>query len=300
MMIFRVSLVASVLLLLAFTPGAYKRPETTAGGGEVVAAVPDSLASTSSFYSFRHDLRKCASPRCGGYFVKLVNEARTRCADNRWAAECYVASIDWNGQAEPESDRALLRGTMRLQGNRNGRYGVLRVTEVWQAASATETSGTFFRVRDRGIRCIAAPCATHHEARLNSTQSREIAGVDLSGAGAPENLLNEATQAMTSSNGILVSGEHAPVTGPAGRSVTLKATQFYLRAGAAKGTSGSLKPCKKTGCSGQVCSDQEVMTTCEYKTEYECYKKATCERQANGDCGFTPTAELNACLRKAR
>src|SRR5690242_10805840 len=246
-MIFRLFVVAAVLLSLAFTPDStYKRFEATASGGEVAAAVPDTLASTSSFYSFRRDLRKCASPRCGGYFVKLVNDARTRCADNRWGSECYVASIEWNGQAETESDSALLRGTMRLQGNRNGRFAVLRVTEVWQAASANEPSGTFFRVRDRGIRCIAAPCATHHEAQLNSTQSRDMAGVDLSGAGAPENLLSEATQAMTSTTGILVSGDHAPVRGPAGRSVMLKVTQFYLRA--AK-TSASLKPCMKTGCS---------------------------------------------------
>ena len=108
MMMFRVYLVAAILLSLAFTPHRTdKRIETRASAAEVVAIVPDTLASTSSFYSFRRDLRKCASPRCGGYFVKLVNDARTRCADNRWGSECYVASIEWNGQAEPESDRAL-------------------------------------------------------------------------------------------------------------------------------------------------------------------------------------------------
>ena len=296
-MILRIFLLLTILACLTFTPSAVINHRADVSNTDEAAAAPDTLTSTSSFYSFRRDLRKCASPRCGGYFVKLVNEARTRCADNRRATECYVASIDWNGQAEPENDRALLRGTMRLRGDRNGRFGVLRVTEVWQPASANEPSGTFFRVRDRGIRCIAAPCATHHEARLNSTQSRDMAGVDLSGAGGPENLLSEATQAMTSTNGILVSGDHTPVRGPAGRSVMLKATQFYLRAGK---TSSSLKPCLKTGCSGQVCSDQEVITTCEYKTEYDCYKKAACERQANGDCGFTPTPELNACLRRSR
>ncbi|HJT66476.1 MAG TPA: DUF6748 domain-containing protein [Pyrinomonadaceae bacterium] len=298
-MIFRLAVLAAVVATLVFTPVERKKDVAAAlTVPETVVVLPDSLESTSSFYSFRRDLRKCASPRCGGYFVKLVNNARTRCADNRWAAECYVASIDWNEQPEPENDRALLRGTMRLQGGPNGRFGVLRVTEVWQAAGSTEPSGTFFRVRDRGIRCIAAPCATHHEARLNSTQGRDIAGVDLGGAGAPEKWLNGATEAMTLPNGILVSGNHAPVTGPAGRSQMLKATQFYLRAD--KATASTLKPCIKTGCSGQVCSDQEVMTTCEYKTEYECYKKATCERQASGDCGFTPTPELNACLRRIR
>ena len=304
-MILRISLLLTILACLTFTPAAVINERADASDNTEAAmvpdsaAVPDSLASTSSFYSFRRDLRKCASPRCGGYFVKLVNDARTRCADNRWATECYVADIEWNGQAEPESNRALLRGTMRLQGNRNGRFGVLRVSEVWQAASANQPSGMFFRVRDRGIKCIAAPCPTHHEARLNSTQSRDIAGVDLNGAGAPENLLSEATQAMTSQDGILISGDHAPVRGPAGRSQMLKATQFYLRAGTG-GNASSLKPCKKTGCSSQVCSDEEVITTCEFKKEYECYQKAACERQANGDCGFTPTPELTACLRRSR
>jgi hypothetical protein len=297
-MILRFALLAAIVAALVFTPAATnKHVEAALTVAATVASAPDSLASTSSFYSFRQDPRKCASPRCGGYFVKLVNERRTRCANKRFASECYVASIDWNGQAEPNDNRALLRGTMRTQGDRNGQYGVFSVSEVWQAASANEPTGMFFRVRDRGVRCIAAPCATHHEARLNSIISREIAGVDLSGAGAAENLLSQATQAMTSKDGIIVSGDHAPVTGPAGRSRMLKVTQFYLRAG---GSSSSLKPCLKTGCSGQICSDKEVISTCEYKTEYECYKKATCERQANGDCGFTPTAELNACLKRSR
>src|SRR5688572_4202660 len=38
--------------------------------------------------------------------------------------------------------------------------------------------------------------------------------------------------------------------------------------------------CRRTGCSGQVCSDQDVVTTCEWKPEYACYDKAPCERQA--------------------
>ena len=196
--------------------------------GSLVFSQP---TSTSAFYTFRRDLRRCASPRCGGYFIKAVNQSRTRCANNRYQSECYVANIDWGEQSEPENDRALLRGTLRPGGNRWQRLGVLRVSEVWEAASANQPSGMFFRVRDRGIRCIAAPCPTHQEDRLNSTASRNIAGVDLAGAGAPDNTLSEANAAMTARDGILISGTHAPVTGPAGRSQMLKATQFYLRAG---------------------------------------------------------------------
>ena len=261
-MILRVSLLAAILLTIAgsltFSPAAtFKHLEPP--------NAPDSLASTSSFYSFRRDLRRCASPRCGGYFLKLVNQTRTRCADGRYQKDCYVGTIDWRGQPEPDSDHGLLRGTIRRQGE----FGEFRVTEVWNASSASQPSGTFYRVRDRGLRCIAAPCATHHEATLNSTASRNIAGVDLSGAGAPENLLGDATQAMTSPDGILVSGTHSLVTGPAGRMQALKASQFYLRAGGSAGgpVTTPEKNCMRTGCSSQVCSDEAVMTTCEFKPD---------------------------------
>jgi hypothetical protein len=304
-MILRFSLLAAILASLTFSLAATNKPLASPNVPESVSeSVPDSLSSTSSFYSFRRDLRRCASPRCGGYFVKLVNQSRTRCADGRNQSECYVAEIDWRGQAEPDNDRGLLRGTIR----RKGQFGEFRVTEVWQAASANQPDGKFFRVRDRGLRCIAAPCPTHHEATLNSTASRNIAGVDLSGAGAPENLVSEANQAMTSPDGILVSGNHARVTGPAGRMQMLKATQFYLRAGSGRSGSGSgtgsgsgnvsQKPCMKTGCSSQVCSDESVITTCEWRPVYECYQKATCERQKNGQCGFTQTPELLRCLSR--
>lgn len=54
--------------------------------------------------------------------------------------------------------------------------------------------------------------------------------------------------------------------------------------------------CMKTGCSGTVCSDEDVVTTCEWREEYACYQSAVCERQPSGECGWTPSAELQACL----
>jgi hypothetical protein len=254
----------------------------------------DSIASTSTFYTLRRDLRKCASPLCGGYFVRRVNQNLTRCANGRYLSECYVTSIQWNSKSEVEINRALVRGSLVTRGNRNGRYGVLSVAEVWRAASDNRPTGEFFRVRDLGVRCIAAPCPTHHEAKLNSTVARKIAGVDLNSTGANQELVSDALEAMTSPAGVVVAGTHTSVTGPAGRSQMLKATQFYLQ----MNSSAQLKPCFKTGCSGQICADEEVITTCEYRTEYECYKKAVCERQANGKCGFTKTRELTSCLAR--
>lgn len=284
-----------MVLVVTLTLFAIPSPANFSAPKLKTEAAPDSLATTSTFYTIRRDVRRCASPLCGGYFIKRVNQPFTRCADGRNQQSCYVATIEWNGQPEVEPQAALLRGTLTSRGNRRGTYGVFEVSESWQAVSTNQPSGDFYRVRDRGLRCIAAPCETHHEARLNTVASRDIAGVDLSGAGASESTMSDTYQALTGSDGILVTGNHAPVTGPAGRSVTLKATQFYLRA---KGKStGSLKPCIKTGCSGEICAEETMMSSCIYRAEFGCYKKARCERQQDGNCGFTQTAELTSCLR---
>jgi hypothetical protein len=221
-------------------------------------------------------------------------------------AECYVAEIQWDALPEPQNPGALVRGSLSTRDfGRRALFGVLRAREVWLPAGANQPTGTYFRVRDRGIRCIAAPCETHHEAKLNTSVSRNVAGVDLSGAGAPESAVGDATTAMTGADGVLVAGVHSPVTGPAGRSQMLKASQVYLRVrpgGTSSNNSNNRitpnKPCFKTGCSSQVCSDQEVITTCEWREEYACYRSARCERQANGQCGFTDTPELRRCLRR--
>ncbi len=55
--------------------------------------------------------------------------------------------------------------------------------------------------------------------------------------------------------------------------------------------------CYVGGCSAQVCSDSpNIVSTCEYRAEYACYKTATCERQTSGECGWTQTASLTMCL----
>ena len=53
-----------------------------------------------------------------------------------------------------------------------------------------------------------------------------------------------------------------------------------------------------TGCSSHVCAAEPTVTTCEWTDAYACYRTATCERQANGACGWTQTEELTACLAR--
>jgi len=258
-------------------------------------ASPQSRSDNSTYYTIRPDVRRCASPMCGGFFIKRVNHPRTRCADGRNMAECYVAEINWNGQPSVEVRHALLRGELsQRRYPRVGQFGVLRVTESWRAMSQRSPLGTFFRVKDLGIRCITYPCMSHQEERLNSYAQRKIAGVELNGAQAPDEAVAQAGEAMTTAQGIMVAGEHDRIVGPAGRAQTLTATQFYLRGSAPVAN----KPCRKTGCSSQVCADEDVMTTCEWRPQYECYRRARCERQTNGECGFTQTRELTTCLAR--
>jgi len=58
--------------------------------------------------------------------------------------------------------------------------------------------------------------------------------------------------------------------------------------------------CVASGCSGQVCADHSVITTCEFKPVYGCYHTATCARQDDGNCGWTQTPALAACIAAAQ
>jgi len=52
------------------------------------------------------------------------------------------------------------------------------------------------------------------------------------------------------------------------------------------------------GCSGQLCAEESLASTCEWVPWYACFRTARCERQADGGCAWTPTPELRLCLRE--
>jgi hypothetical protein len=216
--------------------------------------------------------------------------------------ECYVAEIDWKEQPEVDPGKALVRGEIIARGfPRFGNLGALRVSESWESPTEGSATDTFYRVRDRGVRCITHPCLSHSATELGSNSTRNIAGADLAASGATGDVISEGAAAMTGPDGVIVAGYFAPVTGPGGRAQTLKATKFYLLAGTQTGgSSPGAKRCFKTGCSSEVCADHDIVTACIFRPEFACYQKAACARQRNGECGFTQTAELLSCLARAR
>lgn len=272
-----------------------------------VVDVDDSKADvgggTYTYYTLERDMRRCASPFCGGYWAKRVNASTTKCVDNKYADRCYVASADFArlGLGDAAVDRIqgaasdlggqklLVRGTIAKVTLPAGKFGEFRPTEAWIGQGPNGPDGVFAKVEETGVRCITTPCPFFREKKLNSSLTASLAEIGWDASGASEDAIGNAiTQIFV--NDLIISGDRYTVTGPGGTGKARTATQFYTRVVDAK-------TCFVGGCSGQICSDQEgAISTCEFRPEYACYQTATCEAQGDGECGWTETAELSACL----
>ncbi len=112
--------------------------------------IPSDDASSddaSSYLSLRRDLRRCAAPMCGGFFVARTNRLTTECADGSRSRECYVAELDFSAlglsaeqvasvNASPEG--FVLRGEIVSQSSELGDVGRLNVNEAWQGQGRGE------------------------------------------------------------------------------------------------------------------------------------------------------------------
>ena len=275
------------------------------------ASKADIAGGTYTYYFVKPDIRRCASPYCGGVHYRLANAETTRCADGKKAEWCYAASQDTSrlglgetglgayqlalsGNAFGDGNKVLVRAMVGSKdwGNGLGSFANLRPSEAWVGQGPGTAAGPLAKIEDTGVRCIAAPCASLRERKLNSSVRADIADLGWDKSGATDEQIGEALDRMHT-DGLIVSGYRYTVSGPAGQAKARSVTQFWLRVT----DQVAEKQCYVGGCSGQVCSDQEgVISTCEWRPEYACYSSASCEVQADGNCGWTQTAELQACL----
>jgi hypothetical protein len=82
---------------------------------------------------------------------------------------------------------------------------------------------------------------------------------------------------------------------PSGMPENAEEYSIPVRISVSRGTDG----CVVTGCSSQLCANDHVVTTCEFLMHYGCYTNATCEKQSNGECGWTESPELLECLKES-
>lgn len=287
--------------------------EDLAGDGKADA----SADGTYTYFAIKSDLRRCAAPMCGGFFLERLNRTTTVCHDGSKDAACYAAELDWSEAGLNDQTRAqlvtaagngaigegidaIVRGRFAplaaaskqasVQGEPT--YGRFIVTEAWVSESEAVADGVFVKAKDSGVRCITTPCSSIIEKNLNGSRSAAIAGIDFEPAGLSEASLSRVTNDMVASGGILIAGDRYTINENGSTAKGRTATAVFSRL--VDRTDGE---CFIGGCSGQICSAEEgIITTCEWREEYACYQEATCERQADGQCGWTQTGELAACL----
>jgi eight-cysteine-cluster-containing protein len=261
-----------------------------------------------TYFEIYSDFRKCAAPMCGGFYLHRLNRSSTVCHNgaNRWS--CYVPQLDFsqsdlgadlqaavrdaaNRDALSSGVVAIVRGRFAPQQYTGfGNLGRFVVTEAWVAENDSVSEGVFAKVKDSGVRCITTPCPSIVEKALNTSRSANIHGLDWSAGGFDGDQLSKLAGEMVGTpHGILIAGDRYTFTENGQRAKGRTVTAAYRRL--------VDQTCYVGGCSGQICSDREgVISTCEWREEYACYQTATCERQFDGQCGWTPTPELDACL----
>jgi hypothetical protein len=143
-----------------------------------------------------------------------------------------------------------------------------------------------------GVQCIwAGTVKTILEYSLNGITKRETLELNKS--------ITRGEEKIT-----LVGVEPANIAGKEIVDADYRFTLSVTKAASANSNAGipvASGGCYVGGCSSQICSDDPgVVSDCMYRKEYACYKTAKCERQSNGQCGWTETAELKMCLANAR
>jgi hypothetical protein len=210
--------------------------------------IPSDVASVSgepAYLELRRDLRRCAAPLCGGFFVSRVNRLTTVCADGSRSDECYVSELDFlalglsddqvaSVEAAPED--FVLRGDIEALNSEVDEIGRLIVTEAWQGHAGVEARGAFLRVQNEGIVCITSPCLSFSAELLNSSLPEvRIAEIDLQGISADP---SDAFEQLNAPDGLLVAALPVIVSGPAGRALGLDASEYFTPLSAESPSSG--------------------------------------------------------------
>jgi hypothetical protein len=198
------------------------------------------------FIVSRQDTRRCMAPLCGGVYIKRVNQPEVKCADGKWAKECYVGDLDLaaigvEGEQAIEvrnlilSGRGVVRGKI-VTGYFPGDFAsvpAFEVDEAWTSPLDKKAQNTFFQAENAGIMCITSPCPTIDAWKLNKNASPydRYAEIDFTPTGADEGLVAKAWEALSNPSeigGLIVAGKVVRVTGPGGEAKGLRVNQLYF------------------------------------------------------------------------
>lgn len=214
---------------------------------DAIAGKADGAVDGSyTYFEVWSDLRECASPICGGYFVARLNRSYTTCLDHQDRAACYVPALDWsesnlsdglqgklvtaaNDDAMSAGVRAIVRGRFAPQQYAQGNLGRFIVTEAWVEEGDAVSDGVFVRAKTNHVECIAAPCPTITEKALDSSRSANIAGIDWSLAALTDREIQSFQDALSSEGGVLLAGDRYTISENGRHAKGRTATAAYSR-----------------------------------------------------------------------
>ena len=215
----------SALLFAAISTGCAASSQT--GAGDEATAGDDSEAvrpTGDTFVSVARDLRKCAAPACGGFFVTSLEDGNMVCANGKLARTCYVSALDLGG-LEP-SRGAVLAGAEKSATILSGhvaspkKVSTFVTAKAWIAPAPGPSKGDLFLV-------TAKSSTTHWALRLGLSRRRAFDGLDLGAAPGTDADWQAVNAAAATNDGPIVAGT---IT----KAKILEATQFWLPVSAAK------------------------------------------------------------------
>jgi len=185
--------------------------------------------SSRTLVALRRDLRKCASPVCGGYYVHDVNRVNL--------SETYVSGLDFSSTTlgdreqqqvlEAADGEVVLRGKLGPKDSHAIRSFI--VSDAWRGMPGAAAAATdlVFSLKPVTIECFAAPCPSLQVKKGNATATTLFHQLDTLPVGHFIDSGWLKDQAVN--GGALVSGSLVASTDANGANIqVLEATQVYL------------------------------------------------------------------------
>jgi hypothetical protein len=259
----------------------------------VVAAVVALAAEAreAEYFLVRRDVRRCAFPRCGGFFLKPLNVETFDCprGERVRRGECYVVDIQ-GITVTPEL--SLVRGKFEVFNDGLNSFAATEGYEGKIAQGTVKEQDIYYSTRDMGIVCIAAPCNSFHSTKLNegSYQRDTLTFAEITGDDGREKELTALFEALRRDD-VLLAATAYPVRGPAGNSLGLKIANYYLK------LQEPAKPCirVKDCLKGSFCAKESCTATSGFCQ----VRPSTCEKQSAPVCSCDGAREFeNDCIRQ--
>lgn len=189
----------------------------------------DLSAGRETFVVLRHDDRKCAAPRCGGFWLKDAN---------RRTAESYVSGLDvsrLDALAQEQfrdapAQELVLKGKLGPVSASSGTRAFLVSTAYRGLPGFTVDAGDgFATIAYVPIRCITAPCNQFTATRLNTGTKTSLTSVDTS-ALATAALNPEWLRDRIDNDGAIVAARTVQgVQQPGGRERNYDVSQVFVK-----------------------------------------------------------------------